>query len=187
MNHSTQHRNNSTAAPARSASGHRVPRHVSQELDRTPTFQLHRDRRGRLQWIDEDDHEPVAVEPVRAFPISDADHWISLLDKRGREVACIADLADLPAEQRNLIIEELADREFLPRIERIVRVVDSKEPYVWEVQTDRGPVQFLMREDDIRRLGPTRAILVDMHGVRYYIPDSRQLDAKSRRVLTQYL
>ena len=38
-----------------------------------------------------------------------------------------------------------------------------------------------------RRLGPHRAILVDMHGVRYYIDDSRQLDAKSRRILSQYL
>ena len=30
-------------------------------------------------------------------------------------------------------------------------------------------------------------ILVDMHGVRFYIPDSRQLDPKSRRILSQYL
>ena len=44
-----------------------------------------------------------------------------------------------------------------------------------------------LSDEDIRRLGPTRAILVDMHGVRYYVDDSRQLDAKSRRILTQYL
>src|SRR5207247_1603888 len=102
--------------------------------------------------------------------------------------AAIDDLAEVSPDVRELIRQELSDREFLPRIERVVRVLMSKEPHVWDVITDRGPAQFLMRDDDdIRRLGPNRAILVDMHGVRFYIPDSRQLDAKSQRILSQYL
>lgn len=187
MNHSAHHGNGRSSSSARDVGGSRQPLHVSVALSCTPRFQLHRDSRGRLVLSDEDGQDHVGVEPVRAFPISDPDHWISLVDSRGREVACVADLADLPANHIELIVQELADREFLPQIERIVNVVDSKEPYIWDVQTDRGPVQFLMREDEIRRLGPTRAILVDMHGVRYYIPDSRRLDAKSQRILTQYL
>jgi hypothetical protein len=151
------------------------------------SIHLDRDARGRLVMTDERGDEHIGVEPVRAFPISDPDHWIALLDSRGRELALIADPAELPPDQRELIERELADREFLPRIERIVRVASSKDPHEWDVMTDRGPVQFLMRDDDIRRLSPTRAILVDLHGVRYYIPDSRQLDAKSRRILSQYL
>jgi hypothetical protein len=151
------------------------------------SIHLDRDARGRLVMTDERGAEHIGVEPVRAFPISDPDHWIALLDSRGREVALLADPAELPPAQRELIERELADREFLPRIERIVRVANSKDPHEWDVITDRGAVQFLMRDDDIRRLSPTRAILVDLHGVRYYIPDSRQLDAKSRRILTQYL
>ena len=150
-------------------------------------FRLHRDPSGRLVLTDERGVARVGVEPVRSFPITDPDRLVSILDDRGREVACIADLAALPPEMGDLVRQELADREFLPRVERLVRVVMGKEPHVWEVITDRGPVQFLLREDDIRRLGPTRAILVDMHGVRYYIPDSRQLDPKSRRILSQFL
>jgi Domain of unknown function (DUF1854) len=152
-----------------------------------PQFTLHRDPAGRLVLTDSHGDPHVGVEPVRSFPISDPDRWISLLDIHGRELAVISDVATVPLEIRELVLQELADREFLPRIERVVHVRDSKEPYVWDVITDRGPVQFLMREDDIRRLGPHRAILVDMYGVRFYIPDSRQLDAKSRRILTQYL
>jgi hypothetical protein len=153
----------------------------------TPLFRLHRDPSGRLVFADDHGNVHVGVEPVRAFPISEPDRLISLLDRRGQEIAAINDVADLPAEAAELIRQELADREFLPRIVRVVRVLTSKEPHVWDVITDRGPVQFLLREDDIRRLGPTRAIFVDMHGVRFYIPDSRQLDAKSRRILSQYL
>jgi len=151
-------------------------------------FSLHRDLSGRLVLTDQRGRVHVGVEPVRSFPISDPEHWISLLDSRGREIASITDLSTVAADIRELIVQELADREFLPRIERVVRVITNKEPHVWDVITDRGPVRFLLRDDDdIRRLGPTRAIVVDMHGVRFYIPDSRQLDAKSRRILSQYL
>ena len=153
----------------------------------TAPFSLHRDHAGRLVLSGRDGMVHVGVEPVRSFPISDPDRLISLLGSEGHELACIADLAALPADMAELIRQELADREFLPRIERVVRVKTSQEPHEWEVITDRGPVRFLLRDDDIRRLGPTRAILLDMHGVRFYIPDSRQLDAKSRRILSQYL
>jgi hypothetical protein len=150
-------------------------------------FQLHRDLAGRLVLTTADGQGHVRVEPVRAFPVTDPERLISLIDGGGREVACIADLSALGAEVRELVLHELADREFLPRIERVIRVKTNKEPHEWDVMTDRGRAQFLLRDDDIRRLGPHRAILVDMHGVRFYIPDSRQLDPKSRRILTQYL
>jgi hypothetical protein len=151
------------------------------------SLDLDRDSRGRLVFTDDDGQEHAGVEPVRAFPISDPDRHISLVDSHGRELVMVQDLADLPPDDRQLLLQMLTEREFLPRIERVVHIARNKEPHIWDVETDRGTVQFLMREDDIRRLGPTRAILVDMHGVRYYIADSRQLDAKSRRFLSQYL
>lgn len=151
------------------------------------SFELSRDPAGRLLLTFRDGTLHVGVEPVRAFPISDPERWIALLDCRGRELASIDDLSAASPEVAGLIRQELAEREFLPRIERVVQVKTNKEPHQWHVVTDRGPTQFLLREDDIRRLGPTKAILVDMHGVRYYIPDSAALDAHSRRILTRYL
>src|SRR5262245_8666306 len=153
-----------------------------------PNIDLHCDVSGRLVLIDADGTIHVGVEPVRAFPISDPDLWISLVDSHGHELASVPDLADVAPDVRELIQHELTQREFLPRIERVLKVVNNKEPEVWDVVTDRGPVQFLLRNsDDIRRLGPHRAILPDMHGVRYYIPDSRQLDVRSQRILSRYL
>jgi Domain of unknown function (DUF1854) len=153
----------------------------------TEPFTLERNGSGRLVLTKANGERHVAVDPVRAFPLTDPDCFISLVDSHAHELLCIGDLAELPAEIANFIRKELAEREFLPRIERIVRVKQHKDPHEWEVITDRGPVEFLFHDDDIRRLSPTRAILVDMHGVRFYIPDSRQLDAKSQRVLSQYL
>jgi len=157
------------------------------ELRCDESFTLGRNAAGRLVLTDSSGRVHEGVEPVRAFPISDADRLVSILDSHGREITCVKDLSDLSDEIASIIRRELADREFLPRIERIVHVKTYMDPHEWDVITDRGRVQFLLRDDDIRRLGPTKAILVDAHGVRFYIPDSRQMDAKSRRVLSQYL
>lgn len=150
-------------------------------------FELTRDGAGRLVLTQRNGQVHQGVEPMRAFPLSDPDKLISIVDSHGREIANVTDLSNLPTAIAELLRCELADREFLPRIERIVQVNAHKEPHEWDVLTDRGRVQFLLRDDDIRRLSPTRAILVDLNGVRFYIPDSRQLDAKSRRILGQYL
>jgi len=151
------------------------------------SFTLTRNAAGRLVLTEQNGRVHDGVEPVRAFPLSDTDRLVSILDSHGCEVTCVSDLAALPDETAAMIRQELADREFLPRIERINHVMTRKEPHEWDVLTDRGRVQFLLRDDDIRRLGPTKAILVDAHGVRFYIPDSRQMDPKSRRILSQYL
>jgi Domain of unknown function (DUF1854) len=152
------------------------------------SLQLHRDPSGGLVLVAADGTRHVGVEPVRAFPLSDPERFISLVDGQGHELATIDDLAHLPPAARELILRELTDREFLPRIERVLSVIDTKEPKIWDVITDRGPVQFLLGDsDDIRRLGPQRAILLDVHGGRYYIPDSQQLDPRSQQILARYL
>jgi hypothetical protein len=151
-------------------------------------IRVHRDETGRLVLRDALGREHAGVEPVRAFPLSDPERHIALLDSHGRELLTIDNLAELPVESRQEIAAELADRQFLPRIERVVRVQDAKEPEIWDVVTDRGPVRFLLGDsEEIRRLGPHRAILLDVHGGRYFIPDSRQLDARSQHILTRYL
>jgi hypothetical protein len=154
----------------------------------TTNIQIHRDESNRLVLTTADGRQHAGVEPVRSFPLSDPERWIGLVDSHGHELVTIDDLAKLPTEARHLILQELGDRVFLPRIERVVRVRDAKEPEIWEVITDRGPVQFLLGDsDDIRRLGPHRAILLDVHGGRYYIADSQRLDARSQQILARYL
>lgn len=130
---------------------------------------------------------PVAVTPVRAFPYSDPNCFISLVDAHGRELGAIDRLDDLPPAERQRVLDALQEREFVPEIKRIVKVVDEQDPEVWEVETDRGRRQFLLRNaDDVRRLSPYRFIIADMHAIRYSVTDSRVLDSFTRRVLNRY-
>jgi hypothetical protein len=45
----------------------------------------------------------------------------------------------------------------------------------------------LKAEDDVRRLGPNQALILDSSGVRYLIADIKGLDGPSRRVLERYV
>ena len=151
-------------------------------------FGLSHDAWGRLVLIDAEGRRFVGVEPIRAFPISEPGSWISICDAEGREVFCVESLAELPASIRQVLEEELALREFVPTIQRIVRVSSSTPPSEWSVETDRGPTRFTLdSEDDIRRLGAHRVLITDAKRLRYHAPDIRVLDPGSRRVLERYL
>ena len=130
----------------------------------------------------------TGVEPVRAFPFSDPDHWISICSAEGRELAVVEDLSTLPSEVRKVLCDDLARREFVPVIEKIISVSTDADPSQWEVETNRGRTSFLFNsEDDIRRLGPWTALVIDARGLRYLIWDVRKLDSVSRRILERYL
>lgn len=149
---------------------------------------LHHDVWGRLVYTDPAGIEHVGVEPVRAFPVSDPNHGISLLDAQGHEVAWVEDIAALPAEQRAVLEEELSRRHFLPVITEIDAIEGLTDPRTWHVRTDRGPTRFQVRSDEeIRRVAGSRVLVVDLHGIRYLIPDYRTLDAASRRLLERYI
>ena len=78
-------------------------------------------------------------------------------------------------------------REFLPVIKRIYRVSLQTNPCQWEVETDRGRTEFVIKsEDDVRRLEGRRALVTDAHGIRYLIPSVETLDRQSRRILERY-
>jgi hypothetical protein len=143
---------------------------------------------GRLV-LDRPGAEPVAgVVPVRCFPFSAPREWISLCDERGREITCLPRLDDLSAEARAVLEQELAMRELVPIVRRILDISPGPEPTSWHVDTDRGETRFsLPGEDHVRRLAGGAALLTDAAGVRYRVPDLGKLDAHSRRLLERYL
>ncbi|HVL08122.1 MAG TPA: DUF1854 domain-containing protein [Burkholderiaceae bacterium] len=156
--------------------------HASQAftLARTPSGKL------QLTFADGTRHEGVA--PVRAFPISAPDRGIALVGTDGKELVWIAQLADLEADARQVVAEELASREFMPQIQRIRSVSSFTTPSVWEVDTDRGPTAFTLKgEEDIRRLAAPMLLIADSHGVQYLIRDFAALDRSSRKLLDRFL
>ena len=151
-------------------------------------IQLERDSWGKLILIDDHGQRHEGIVPVRGFPISDPNHWVSLCDSGGRELVCIQDVAELSPPPRQLLEDDLATRDFIPVITQVHRISSLSEPCEWDVTTDRGRTPFVLKsEDDVRRLSPHRAFVVDSHGIRYLIRDSRELDAASRRFVEWYL
>ncbi|MBI1915878.1 MAG: DUF1854 domain-containing protein [Planctomycetes bacterium] len=155
--------------------------------DTGPGFTLHHDAWGRLVLTDVSGREHAGVEPVRAFPLSSPRHGVSVCDAEGRELFWIDDLDDLPVSVRKVLEDELTRREFVPVLRRVLSVT-AVEPSEWRVETDRGPTRFLLKsEDDVCPLDDHRALVTDANGIRYLIPDLRELDATSRRLLERFL
>ena len=153
-----------------------------------PGWRLHRNAFGRLVLVDEQGLEHVGVVPVRAFPIGAPDEGLSLLGTDGHELVWVDRLAELPAELRTLLTEELAQREFTPVIQRIRAVSTFSTPSTWQVDTDRGSTSFVLRsEDDIRRLEDQALLILASHGVTFAVRDRLALDAHSRRLLDRFL
>jgi hypothetical protein len=154
----------------------------------TTPWQLQRNSFGRLVLTDEQGAVHTGVVPVRAFPIGAPDEGLSLIGADGHELVWIERLSALPPALGQLLQEELAQREFTPVIERIVSVSTFSTPSQWQVETDRGPTQFVLRsEDDIRRLEGQALLVLSGHGVTFAVRDRLALDGPSRRLLDRFL
>ncbi|MFN4326433.1 MAG: DUF1854 domain-containing protein [Azonexus sp.] len=151
-------------------------------------FQIHCDTFGRLVLTDADGNRHEGVTPVRAFPITAPDEGLSLINAEGHEVGWVDHVADLPPAIRDMVEADLRSREFVPEIERILAVSSFACPSTWQVQTNRGPAQLLLKgEEDIRRLSQTRLLIADAHGIQFLVRDLTRLDKHSRKLLDRFL
>ena len=153
-------------------------------------FTLQRDAWGQLTLSLADGRQLTGVEVARAFPISAPGEYVSICDAEGHEVLCIEDPSTLPpngagAHSTRSWPGASSCRSWCGS----KQVLADTDPSQWRIVTDRGPTTFLMEDsdNDVRRLGPNRILLVDTHGIRYLIPDTRRLDGGSRRILDRYL
>ena len=154
----------------------------------TTKFELRRDSFGKLVLTAADGQVYEGVAPVRAFPIQAPDKGISLVLHDGQEVAWIDDLADLPLATLALVQDELEGREFMPEILHIARVSGFATPCTWQVRTDRGDTEFVLKgEEDIRRIGPASLLVADNHGIHFLVRDMFTIDKHSRRILDRFL
>lgn len=151
-------------------------------------LQLHHDGWGRLVATLPDGTVHADVEAARAFPWSAPDTAITLLDADGRELMTFSSLAALSPESRAALEREFSQRDFVPRILHIVHSSGPWPPCTWQVETDRGPATITIdSEDDVRRLPGERVLIADASGLRFLIPDVKQLDAASLNHLRRLL
>ena len=155
------------------------------------TYRLRKDSFGNLDLVWSDGEVVERVTPVRAFPFSDPEHGFSLVDSESHEVLWLDSINDLTAEDRALVNDILAAREFMPVITRIDSVSSFNTPSTWQVETEQGKTQLVLKgEEHIRRIngmGGNNLLISDNHGIQFLIKDVTQLDKHSRRLLDRFL
>jgi hypothetical protein len=152
-------------------------------------FDLQRDAQGRWVCHLASGQTHVGVQVVRAFPLSAPAEALSVVGPDGHELVFVARLDDLDGELESAFVQALAEREFSPVILRIREVSTFSTPSTWQVETDRGDTELVLKvEEDIRRLpGQRRLLITSAHGVVFDIPDRNRLDRTSRRYLERFL
>ena len=151
-------------------------------------FQLSRNSFGKLILTTEEGEVHEGVTPVRAFPIQAPDQGISMVLGDGKEVGWIDDIAGLPPQVRELVMDELEGREFMPEILSVKSVSSYATPCTWYVRTDRGDTEFTLKgEEDIRRIGATSLLVADNHGIHFLVRDMYTIDKNTRRILDRFL
>jgi len=149
--------------------------------------QLKRDALGRLVFIDSKGEQHIGVHPVRAFPITAPAAGIGIMNQSGKELCWFPDVAAISAAELQLIEEELAEREFMPVIEKITAVSTFATPSIWDIETDRGPTRIRLKgEEDIRRIAGNTLLIADSNGLQFLIKDSTQLDKVSKKLLDRF-
>jgi len=121
---------------------------------------------------------------VRALPATCPDQFISLRyadeDGQEHEIGLVRDLAEWPVYHRSLLEQALARRYFV-RVITAIDCIESKYGLLtFQIQTDRGPVCFTMRNShsQAQEYGENGKLLLDVDDNRYLVPD---IDALSRR------
>lgn len=154
----------------------------------TIDFELERDAFGRLVLIDAAGERHVGIVPVRAFPLTAPDQGLSLVGSDGRERVWIDRVDQLPAAMRDVLDADMAARDFAPTLQKLHRVSSFGVPSTWQVSTDRGETEFVLKaEEDIRRLEGGALLITSAHGVQFRIPDVKALDRASRKLLERFL
>jgi hypothetical protein len=132
----------------------------------------------------EGDKSCLRVVPMRAFPISVRDKYISIRDAGGNELGVIRDPDELEEGSRKLLKKEVWKRYFTPVIHSVRSLNDKFGILEWEVETDRGRKKFLTRSlHDSLTETDTGFIITDMENNRYEIRNPSDLDTHSASIL----
>lgn len=129
------------------------------------------------------------LEPRRLFPVTDLDHYITLLGEWEKEIAMVRSLDDLDADSRRALEEVFKEYYLVPFITAIKQCDDKFGSLKMTVETDRGEVTFRIRNrhNDMKVLHGTRRMIIrDSNDNRYEIRNLDALDKKSQSLLFSY-
>ena len=135
------------------------------------------------------------VVPVRAFPITDPEEFISIKEPdsrekgKGAEIGLIRQMSDFDEASQALLREELDRRYFTPIIKKLTGVKEKFGYYYWDAETSAGKISFVMTNitSNIRTLEDGRVFIHDIDGNCFLIPDPSKLDKASLKKIEIYM
>lgn len=132
-----------------------------------------------------DDRSVLSGRVKRSFPMSKPNEYLSIQDGAGKEVAVLRSTEGLDRETAALFAEELDRRYFTPLIERIDLLRQEAGMWHFEVQTQRGPAEFFVRNwrDNAHEITPNRWQIHSVDGGRFEIANTEALDQRSQRFM----
>ncbi|MDD5677848.1 MAG: DUF1854 domain-containing protein [Kiritimatiellae bacterium] len=125
--------------------------------------------------------EDAAVTPVWVRPVSGKGREVSFLAEK-EEFAMLKSLDELDPESRRIAEEELSQSYFMPEIRRIIKTEARFGNRYWEVETDKGPRAFAMKNPyiNIKWIGNDEVLIRDVIGNMFHISSYAKLDEASK-------
>lgn len=150
-------------------------------------------RHGALHLMIEGERPYGGVFAVRCLPVRYPCQYLSLrhLDehKREIEVGLIRDLSEWPQDVQDLIENSLRKRFFVHTI-RTIHSIEHYQGYLtFDVETDLGPRQFIMRwqGDKAQDYGASGKMLLDTEEERYLVQETEALPERDRALFLRYI
>lgn len=165
-----------------------VPRYLTPEMAR-----IHLGSRNALHVTVLNDRIYGGVYAACIFAVRQPRKYVSLRYKNAKgeeiEVGIIRDLAEWPEADRTLVEAALHRHYFVHTITHIHHIGWKYGFIAFDVQTDKGPAQFLMRwqTDRAHDYGRTGKVLLDVDENRYLIPDVSALSDRERDEFLRYV
>ena len=135
------------------------------------------------------------VVPVRAFPISDPNDYISIREPdskdkgKGLEIGMITTITDVSPAAQELINAELERRYFTPELLKIYSVTEKFGYQNFEAETSAGRISFVVVNpySNFRTLEDHRVLISDIDGNAFMIKDPEHFDKASLKKIEIYL
>jgi hypothetical protein len=148
---------------------------------------------GSLRMTIADGKSIDHVLVYRTHPLSMPREYIAVRVGRSeleqKELGIIRDMADLRAEDCDLIEDELQKRYFIHTVTSIISVREEMGYFYWIVETDKGRREFPVpiRPRHIKYVRPRGRVIIDIDGNRYGIRDLAALDPVSQAMYHRHI
>ena len=138
-----------------------------------------------LRMTIEGDRSYIKIRIVCAAPLSQPSRYICFLDEKNEVICTVEDPGVLDAASQPIVKEELNQRYMTAIVERVDSLRNEFGVSYWDVQTNRGSREFVVRNvsENAQWISERRLLLVDVDGNRFEIPNLDALDKKSRGLI----